>query len=421
MAKRPRPVEDASDASNAQRLPSKRVRVANDDNGRNARNGKAHKTPKVSTPATPRSESGKRMWELTPEELELEEEEFERRESERMQARIEQRRLNGSAGAVADCGVIESLELKQFMCHGHLKLDFGPQCNFIIGHNGSGKSAVLSALTIALGGKATSTGRGSGLKSFIREGQSAAEVTVGIRNRGEDAFRPEVFGDTINVTRTILAQGASTYKLQDANGKVVSRKRADLTAMCDHLNIQVDNPLTVLTQDAARQFLSSSHPRDKYQFFMKGTLLTQLAHEYELIDEKIAQAQRFAEGGKETLADLQQKREAANARYAQAERARDMEREKEQLGAELAWAHVAGKQAELNEVNQKLSKAQAHLRQVDQKLEELRVSTSCDYSLRCADPRDRYNTAMRKALYALLKPSCRTRRSEPRWRRKRFN
>lgn len=34
-----------------------------------------------------------------------------------------------------------------------------------------GKSAVLSAITVALGGKATATGRGNGLKSFIREGQ----------------------------------------------------------------------------------------------------------------------------------------------------------------------------------------------------------------------------------------------------------
>jgi hypothetical protein len=34
-----------------------------------------------------------------------------------------------------------------------------------------GKSAVLSAITVALGGKTTSTGRGIGLKSFIREGQ----------------------------------------------------------------------------------------------------------------------------------------------------------------------------------------------------------------------------------------------------------
>ena len=39
------------------------------------------------------------------------------------------------------------------------------------GHNGSGKSAVLSALTVALGGKATATGRGNGLKAFIREGE----------------------------------------------------------------------------------------------------------------------------------------------------------------------------------------------------------------------------------------------------------
>ena len=35
-----------------------------------------------------------------------------------------------------------------------------------------GKSAVLSAIAVVLGGKANSTGRGSGLKSFIREGQS---------------------------------------------------------------------------------------------------------------------------------------------------------------------------------------------------------------------------------------------------------
>lgn len=35
-----------------------------------------------------------------------------------------------------------------------------------------GKSAVLSAITVVLGGKANSTGRGNGLKSFIREGQS---------------------------------------------------------------------------------------------------------------------------------------------------------------------------------------------------------------------------------------------------------
>ncbi|KAG1886425.1 uncharacterized protein F5891DRAFT_968162, partial [Suillus fuscotomentosus] len=74
---------------------------------------------------------------------------------------------------VAEHGIIESIEMHHFMCHKRLTFTFGPQINFIIGecHFEYGKSAVLSAITIALGGKANSTGRGSGLKSFIREGQ----------------------------------------------------------------------------------------------------------------------------------------------------------------------------------------------------------------------------------------------------------
>ena len=108
---------------------------------------------------------------------------------------------------VAPMGIIERVEMVDFMCHAFLKFNFGPQINFIIGecslrptdqnaHPGSqtpqvttavsqnfitlapylmislgGKSAVLTAITIALGGKAAVTGRGSGLKSFIKEGQ----------------------------------------------------------------------------------------------------------------------------------------------------------------------------------------------------------------------------------------------------------
>ena len=71
----------------------------------------------------------------------------------------------------ADNGIIESVICTNFMCHAYLEISLGPLINFIIGHNGSGKSAVLTALTICLGGKASSTNRGQSLKSFIKEGQ----------------------------------------------------------------------------------------------------------------------------------------------------------------------------------------------------------------------------------------------------------
>ena len=131
-----------------------------------------------------------------------------------------------------------------------------------------GKSAVLTALTIALGGKAASTGRGNGLKSFIKEGKtyvhlcrffnmcfvlttiyfSWSEVTVTIKNEGSEAFKPEVYGHLIEITRRFTIEGSSGYKIKGKDGKVISTKREDLTAICDHMNIQVDNPINILSQ-----------------------------------------------------------------------------------------------------------------------------------------------------------------------------
>ena len=71
----------------------------------------------------------------------------------------------------AENGIIEEIKCTNFMCHEQLTVALGPLINFIIGHNGSGKSAVLTALQLCLGGKATSTNRGQNLKSFIKEGR----------------------------------------------------------------------------------------------------------------------------------------------------------------------------------------------------------------------------------------------------------
>ena len=110
---------------------------------------------------------------------------------------------------------------------------------------------------------------------------SVAEVTVTIKNQGEEAYKPDEYGKSIVITRRFTKDGSTSWKIKNKDGKVISTKREELSAICDHMNIQVDNPLNVLTQgniiqlihtpsltktlDSARQFLSSSHPSDKYK------------------------------------------------------------------------------------------------------------------------------------------------------------
>ncbi|KAJ2999294.1 Structural maintenance of chromosomes protein 6 [Globomyces sp. JEL0801] len=222
-------------------------------------------------------------------------------------------------------GTIEYISLTNFMCHSRLELSLGPKLNFITGQNGSGKSAVLTALTVALGGKATFTNRASSIGNLLKEGQDIGEVIVKIRNKGPDAYKPDVYGDTITVVRTIVRTGLGTsgYKIKGQSGRIISTKHEDLQAICDHLQIEVANPMAILTQDNARGFLSNSTPKDKYNFFLRGTQLEKLAKDYKQFDDKMEQIQ----------ISLQKKSEDM-------EKAKDMEARVNELQAEQIWSKV---------------------------------------------------------------------------------
>lgn len=75
-------------------------------------------------------------------------------------------------------GIIERVDCFNFMCHEHLSMELGPLINFIVGKNGSGKSAVLTALTLCLGGRAAATNRGQSLKNFIKEGKEYVNINI---------------------------------------------------------------------------------------------------------------------------------------------------------------------------------------------------------------------------------------------------
>ncbi|KAF1843906.1 dna repair protein-like protein rad18 [Cucurbitaria berberidis CBS 394.84] len=262
-----------------------------------------------------------------------------------------------------DSGIIEEIQCINFMCHEHLTVTLGPLINFIIGHNGSGKSAVLTALTICLGGKATATNRAQNLKSLIKEGREHATVTVRIKNQGPLAYKPLQYGGSIIVERHFSKSGTSGFKLKDLNGRVVSTKKAELEDILDAFSMQIDNPMNVLTQDMARQFLNNSTPKDKYKFFLQGTQLENLNRDYQQIEQSLELMNARAEVKEADLGVLRKRMEDLAGKARRAENLERIRAKETEIAHQAAWARVQQEEVEL-------AKAEAEVQRVDLLIEE---------------------------------------------------
>ncbi|KAH6890974.1 P-loop containing nucleoside triphosphate hydrolase protein [Thelonectria olida] len=184
-------------------------------------------------------------------------------------------------------GIIESITCCNFMCHTRLHVELGPLINFIVGENGSGKSAVLTALTLCLGGKASDTNRGGSMKTFVKEGCEQGSLAVKIKNAGSDAYMPDVYGESIVVERHFSKTGASRFKIKSATGRVISTKKQEVDEISEWYALQIGNPLTVLSQDNARQFLNAATPAQKYKYFVSGVQLEQLDNDYKMSQDTL--------------------------------------------------------------------------------------------------------------------------------------
>ncbi|KAF2858531.1 P-loop containing nucleoside triphosphate hydrolase protein [Piedraia hortae CBS 480.64] len=267
-------------------------------------------------------------------------------------------------------GVIEEVFCRNFMCHSKLRIRLGPLINFIIGHNGSGKSAVLTALTMCLGGKATATNRGASLKSLIKQGEDNATLAVRIKNRGEGAYKAELYGNSIIVERHFSLTRGSGFKLKSADGRVVSTRKADLDDILDYYAFQLDNPINVLTQDMARQFLSNSSPADKYRFFIRGTQLESLDNDYNILEEHHDNIAEKLQRRREDIDALRAREEEAKRKKERFDTMRVLQEKIGEYRHMHAWAQVAEQERSLAEHQQAVADAQAAVQLKERDAEE---------------------------------------------------
>jgi chromosome segregation ATPase len=273
----------------------------------------------------------------------------------------------------AEAGIIEEVRCTNFMCHDQLTVTLGPLINFIIGENGSGKSAVLTALTLCLGGKATATNRGQSLKAFIKQGREFCVLSVKMKNQGSMAYKPEQYGDSIIAERHFNTAGASGFKLKDRNGRIVSTKKAELEDIVDAFALQLDNPMNVLTQDQARQFLNSSNPKEKYKFFLKGTQLENLNNDYKQIEHELEEQEAKAQTLLGDLGVYRKDYEKARDKAKRAGALEQLRAEEQKLRHQAIWAEVEHEERNLVELDTELDRIS---RLIDERQAEARTESA---------------------------------------------
>lgn len=271
----------------------------------------------------------------------------------------------------ADNGIIEEVTMINFMCHNKLTFKFGPLINFIIGHNGSGKSAVLTALQLCLGTKAGATNRGQSLKSFIKHGQDSALLSVRIKNRGANAYQPDIFGSSIIIERSFTTSGTSGYKIKNSSGRIISTKKSTLEDITDTFAHQFDNPMTVLTQDQSRQFLNSSSPNDKYKFFLLGTQLKQLDQDYRLFADNIEHIEQRIGPQEQDLSELHRRWKEAERKEEDSKRVGSIRSQIANLSRQMAWVQVEEQEALLREADEAITQMDTNIEQSTQEAENV--------------------------------------------------
>ncbi|CAL7950406.1 unnamed protein product [Xylocopa violacea] len=139
-----------------------------------------------------------------------------------------------------DKGIITYLYLENFVTYSKVSVKPGRYLNVIIGPNGTGKSTIVCALVLGLGGKPTTIGRAIHVADYIKSGCEEAKIEIHLTNGRKN---------DVVIRREFNIRGKSLWFLNETPSSM--KEIQDVTKK---FNIQVDNLCQFLPQDKVQDF-----------------------------------------------------------------------------------------------------------------------------------------------------------------------
>lgn len=138
-------------------------------------------------------------------------------------------------------GTIRKIEVKNFVTYSYVEMFPSPHLNMIIGPNGTGKSTVVAAIILGLGGNPKTVGRGTKISEYVKHSCSTAVINIYLQN--------ELGKQHIKVSREFDTNDKSLWKLNDQKVRF-----EEVSACIKQFNIQVNNLCQFLPQDRVQDF-----------------------------------------------------------------------------------------------------------------------------------------------------------------------
>ena len=132
----------------------------------------------------------------------------------------------------------------------------------------------------------------------------------------------------------------STFSTLILLDKLVTNKKAEVDAIREAFNIQIENPVCFLNQETSKHFLNSSNTSDKYQFFLKASQIDSIKRKEEEIEECRRKAIRMIDDKTSHMPKLEEELYKLEVKYKKCQSVDKLRKKLSILMKEYTWSVV---------------------------------------------------------------------------------
>ncbi len=273
--------------------------------------------------------------------------------------------------------LLQEVILENIMSYEYARIPFKPGVNIVCGPNGAGKSSILLGISLALGQSYTE--RSKKLSDLIRWGKDQARVTLVLDNSRKASRRPvpKIEKDQIFLTRVLRRDGKYWFEMDNR-----AATKQDVERLLSKLGVDPDNMLILMHQNMTEQFTVLS-PQDKLR-------IVEAAVGFESYRRNVMEAQRKLNrvlSEEESVGKLLESAEQTlsywREQYDRYQQKKQLIMKRRFLERELAWAQVAKREKNVNDLKNEIAKERAEIERiieetkiVENRLSELQIALS---------------------------------------------